>query len=201
MKVQEKKEEINVSGLSKIKKNLTQFHTKKPYIEFFTALLTVPVLLTVIYLNINNIRGDSKTPEVKGEDKTIVVTQPAGNNTEREVIVTKEACEPGIGNVSISSPDEGEDVTDNPVFVDIDYDANGFCNIVWSYRINGGEWSSFDDRSISLYNLDQGDVKLDLRVKSVVNSDTDTLSRRFTYFGSSNNTPSGAPSLTPAPTQ
>ena len=194
-------EEIKKVQKKGFKQSLKEFHTKKPYIEFFTALLTVPVLLTVIYLNLNNIRGNNKPAEVKGEDKTIVVTQPAENSvTEKEVIVTKEACEPGIGNVSMSNPDEGEKTSDNPVYVDIDYDANGYCNIVWSYRENGGEWSSYDDRSIALYNLETGDVKLELRVKSVVNSDTETITRNFTYEGESSITPSEQPSLTPAPT-
>lgn len=197
MEVNEEIKKVQKKGF---RQSLKEFHTKKPYIEFFTALLTVPVLLTVIYLNVNNIRGNNKT-ETKNEDKTIVITQPAGNSSEKEVVVTKDACEPGIGNVSISSPDEGESTSDNPLYVDIDYDANGFCNIVWSYRVNGGQWSSFDDRSIALYNLEPGDVKLELRVKSVVNSDTDTLTRSFTYTGTGNLTPTSDPSLTPAPTQ
>lgn len=195
-KPQEKKEKK--SKLQGIK----DFHKKKPYIEFFTALLTVPVLLTVIFLNVNNIRGNSnKAPDTKkDENQTIVITQAPGESIkEKEVIVTKEACEPGIGDVDISSPTEGENVSENPVFVDIDYDANGYCNIVWSYRINGGEWSSFDDRSISLYNLENGNIKLDLRVKSVVNSDQESLSRNFTYSGTENITPSTT--VTPTLTQ
>ena len=181
--------------------SLKEFHTKKPYIEFFTAALTVPVLLTVIYLNLNNIRGNNKPAEVKGEEsKTIVITQPSSSN-EKEIVITKQACEPGIGEVSISSPDEGDSTSNNPVNVDIDYDANGYCNVVWSYRVNDGEWSGFDDRSIALYNLDPGDVKLELRVKSVVNSDTTTLTRRFNYTGVSNPSISQDPSLTPAPTE
>ena len=194
-------EEIKKVQKKGIKQSLKEFHTKKPYIEFFTALLTVPVLLTVIYLNINNIRGNNKTPEVKGDDKTIVVTQPSVETSEKEVIVTKEACEPGIGDVSISSPDEGDNTAENPVFIDIDYDANGYCNIVWSYKVNDGNWSSFDDRSIALYNLESGDVKLELRVKSVVNSDTESLTRNFTYTGTSDALPSDEPSITPAPTE
>jgi len=198
------KETPNLSGVKKIKKNLKEFHTKKPYIEFFTALLTVPVLLTVIFLNVNNIRGSNTKPaETKPDEKqTIVITQPESKNTtEKEIVVTKEACEPGIGDVSIVSPEEGENLSDNPVFVDIDYNANGKCNIVWSYRINNGDWSNFDDRSIALYNLESGDVKMELRVKSVVNSDTDTLTRRFIYSGITNISPSNSASITPAPTQ
>jgi hypothetical protein len=191
----------NLNNFQKFKKNLKEFHTKKPYIEFFTALLTVPVLVTVIYLNINNIKGSDKTPEVKGEEtKTMVITQPSEKITEKEIVITKEACEPGIGDIVISSPDEGDIVSSNPVFIDIDYEENGYCNIVWSYKINEGEWSNFDDRSIALNNLKSGDIKLELRVKSVVNSDTKTLTRRFIYDGTEEITPSANPiTLTPAP--
>ena len=86
--------------LSIIKHGLKEFHTKKPHIEFFTALLTVPVLLTVIILNVNNLKGDDKkTDTLTDKNQTIVITQPSSSNNtaEKEVIVTKEACEPGIG--------------------------------------------------------------------------------------------------------
>ena len=38
---------------------------KKQYVEFFTALLTVPMLLTVIILNFNNLQGANKKEEPK----------------------------------------------------------------------------------------------------------------------------------------
>lgn len=196
-KPQEKKEKKSFF------QNLKDFPSKKPYIEFFTALLTVPVLLTVIFLNVDNIRGkaDTKATDSKDDSKqTIVITQPPGESVrEKEVIVTEEACEPGIGEFSISSPTEGENVTDNPLFIDIDYDSNGYCNIIWSYRINGGPWSSYDDRSISLYNLENGEVTLDLRVKSVVNSDQESITRTFIYSGTSNISPTEG--VTPTPQQ
>jgi hypothetical protein len=185
----------------RFKKSVKEFHTKKPHIEFFTALLTVPVLLTVIILNINNLKGDEKEPEKEPEtNQTIVITQPGSNETEKEVIITKEACEPGIGEVSIGFPEEGEEVNDNPVMIDVDYEANGYCAVVWSYRVNGGAWSSYDDTSISLYNLPNGNVKLDLRVKSVVNSDTDSLSRNFVYSGAAQS-PTPSSTVTPTPSQ
>ena len=182
-------------------KIIKDFPNKKPYIEFFTALLTVPMLITVIYLNVDKISGEEADPaDTKDDSKqTVIITQPAEEKIkEKEVVVTKEACEPGIGEVTISSPTEGENVTGNPVFVDIDYDSKGYCNIIWSYRINGEDWSSYDDRSISLYNLQNGNVKLDIRVKSVVNSDQETFSRIFKYNGSTSS-PTPTTLLTPTP--
>ncbi len=164
---------------TRLKRSIKEFHTKKPHIEFFTALLTIPVLLTVIILNLNNLKGDEGKETPKNE--TIVITQPVPQ--EKEVIVTKEACKEGIGNISIDNPGEGDEVKDNPIMVDVSYQPNGYCEVVWSYRINGGSWSSYDDRSIALYNLSNGNVKFELRVKSVVNSDQKTLTRNFAYSG------------------
>ena len=180
---------------SRLKKSIKEFHTKKPHIEFFTALLTIPVLLTVIVLNLNNLKGNNNKDASKNE--TIVITQ--GPATEKEVIITKVACKAGIGDISIANPEEDEEVNDNPVMVDINYDAGDFCAVVWSYRINNGSWSSYDDRSIALYNLPNGNVKFDLRVKSVVNSQQKSLTRNFEYSGTQSS-PTPTITLTPAPT-
>ncbi len=185
--------------MNSIKRGLKEFHTKKPHIEFFAALLTVPVLITVLLLNVNNLKGNSDKKESESnKTQTIVVTQPS-TEKEKEVVVTKEVCKPGIGDITIASPDENDSMNDNPVNVDINYEANGYCNVVWSYRVNGGAWSSYDDRSIALYNLSNGNIKLDLRVKSVVNSDEQNLTRNFAYNGNTLD-PTTTPSLTPAPT-
>jgi len=187
-----------------IKHGVKDIHTKKPYLELIAAALTIPVLLTVIILNVNNLKGaDDKKDSETEKTQTIVITQPAGINEgskEKEVIVTKEACKPGIGDVEISSPEENEEITENPVEVNIDYEANGYCAVVWSYRVNGGGWSSYDDSAISLFNLTNGAVKLELRVKSVVDSSSKNITRNFTYTGASN-TPTITPTLTPTPTQ
>lgn len=182
--------------LNNIKKQIREFHTKKPHIEFFTALLTIPVLLTVIILNLNNLRSDNKKDT--GENKTIVITQPAAQ--EKEVIVTKEACKAGIGDITIDNPNEGDLISDNPVMIDINHNAGGYCEAVWSYRINNGTWSSYDDRSIALYNLQNGNIRLELRVKSVVNSQQKTMTRNFVYSGAAitpTTTPTNAPTPTP----
>ncbi|MBI4097624.1 MAG: hypothetical protein HY426_01140 [Candidatus Levybacteria bacterium] len=185
-----------LNSWSRMKKSIKEFHTKKPHIEFFTALLTIPVLLTVIILNLNNLKGSEEKETPKNE--TIVITQSAPQ--EKEVIVTKEACKAGIGDISISSPDENEEVKDNPIMVDIDYDAGEYCAAVWSYRVNNGGWSNYDDRSIALYNLPNGNIKLELRVKSVVGNSQKTLTRNFVYSGaqtSATPTPTNIPTITP----
>lgn len=197
--------EIIKNKLRSVKHGLKDIHTKKPYLELIAAALTIPVLITVFALNVDNLKGnkDAKV-EDNSKTQTIVITQPANDSKtepkEKEVVVTKEACEPGIGDISIATPSENETVTDNPVLVDIDYEQGKYCEVVWSYKVNAGAWSSYDDTSISLYNLSDGNVKLELRVKSVVNSDQKTLTRNFTYSGAAS-TPTVSPSLTPTPTQ
>lgn len=158
---------------------------RKQYIEFFTAILTVPVLLTVIILNVSNLREKDKKETEKTEPvREIVITQPSEKN-EANVSVTTAPCVEEIGPISIDNPTEIEVVTDNPVQVSINYKKGKFCAVVWSYRVNGGRWSDYDDNSVALYNLPQGNIKFDLRVKSVVTGEEKTLSRSFTYKGTS----------------
>ena len=76
-------------------------------------------------------------------------------------------------------------MSDNPVEIDISYDNSQYCGAAWSYRVNDGGWSGYDDRSVALYNLPKGAVKFELRVKSIVGSDTTSLTRNFTYNGQS----------------
>jgi hypothetical protein len=169
---------------------------KKQYLEFFTALLSIPMLITVIILNYNNLNTLNKnkvTPTPLPEK--IYVTIPGSSAVQEEAPVqTTEACKKELGPVSISSPEEKETITDNPVSVDISYDDTTYCGAVWSYRINGGDWSDYDDKSIALYNLPQGDIKFELRVKSIVTKDDDKLTRNFVYKGKSTGSPSASSS-------
>lgn len=169
--------------LKKIAHHYRDIPNKKPYLEFFTAILSIPVLLTVIILNLNSLRGD--------KNKT---TAPTNTNTIEKIYVTgtaekgtaaTEPCTPGIGTIAITSPEENETVMDNPVYVSIAYKKGSYCEVVWSYRINNGKWSDYDNNSIALYNPPPGAIKFDLRVKSIVNSDTDALTRNFIYRGTS----------------
>lgn len=176
--------------LSKVAHHYRDIPNKKPYIEFFTALLSIPVLLTVILLNLNSLRTDktattaAPTPASTAPEK-IYVTVPQQQTVLQPTKAPSQPCTPGIGQVTIASPSENQVVTDNPTLVTITYDNQGFCEVVWAYRVNGGNWSDYDNNSISLYNLPQGQIKLELKIKSVVNSDTDSLTRNFTYKGTS----------------
>jgi hypothetical protein len=165
---------------------------KKAYLEFFTALLTIPVLITVIVLNVSNLKSqkDTKlpTPTLAVPEK-VIVTVPVKNDSSTNSQIqsiptaTPAICKKQIGPIEITSPEENDTLTDNPVNVDIDYTVGEYCAVVWSYRVNGGSWSNYDDKSIALYNLPQGSIKLELRVKSLTSNDQKTLTRNFTYKG------------------
>ena len=176
--------------------SLRKLPEKKHYVEFFTALLSVPVLITVIMLNLNNLQSSNKkaavitpqitqqtiyVPESKNSNNTVTST-PAPTIT---TSISNSACNPDIGPVSITSPAEGDTVTNNPVNITIDYKTGTYCAVVWSYRINNGNWSDYDDKSIALYNVSQGNVKIDLRVKSIANGSEKDLTRNFVYKGES----------------
>ena len=170
--------------LTRILTSYRKIPDKKPYIEFVTAILSIPVLLTVILLNLNTLTGnkEKETKVDKNSTQTIVVTAPAANNNE-PVSTNDEECIPEVGPIEITAPEDGEVVTDNPVFVSVSYKQGEYCSVVWSYRINGGRWSDYDDRSIALYNPPPGNIRFELKVKSIVGNDSRTLTRNFTYQG------------------
>lgn len=178
--------------------------SKKQYIEFFTALLTIPVLLTVIILNLSNLKNSNKPPssQAKEESKPIIVTVPVEKNrqvSEEKPSPTQEICKKEIGPVNIVSPEENETVTDNPVIISVDYDQDTYCAIVWAYRVNNGRYSEYDNKSIALYNPPKGKITVDLKIKSVVTGEEKILTRNFYYAGESSNsdqsiTPTASPS-------
>lgn len=202
----QKKAKSNVKkGTKKVKEEKNLFKrfltsykaipNKKPYVEFFTALLTIPMLLTVVLLNYNTLTNNknakpTETPKSGGNIfvfPTNADKEPTQATTKTEtVVVTKEACKKQLGPVSITSPREGETISDNPASLIVSYDDDEYCSAVWSYRINGGKWSEYDDKSLALYNLPQGNIKVELRVKSLASSDEKTLTRSFTYRGENN---------------
>lgn len=181
-----------MSIVDRIKSSYRALPDKKRYIEFFTALLTVPVLLTVIIANIRNLQSKPATQSAGTGNQTPQVTfipyevksgqQPsvAGTPYPTPTNSLVKECTREVGPVEIISPAEGERVIANPVCIDISYHQGDYCSVVWSYRLNSAPWSQYTDKSICLYNIPPGDQKLDLRVKSIASDDEVLLTRRFT---------------------
>jgi len=192
--------------IQKITKWYRKLPDKKRYLEFITALLSIPVLVTIVLLNITNLNkardqdrqpGPSVSPnggvtiipfEVKNEQLT-----PAANikETEEKTSPNPVFCRRELPPVTIISPKEGEVIVNNYISIDISYEKGEYCSIVWSYSINGSLWSEFTDKAIYLYNLPSGNKTLLLRIKSVVSGDEIVLKRNFFYV---NNTESPTPS-------
>lgn len=176
--------------LERFKKWYRDLPNKKTYLEFISALLTIPVLLTVIITNVNNLNKNNK-PETSPKQesqatqpqvKEVIITSPQNPTTTQAPLNNQ--CIKKVGPVSIVYPEENQTVTKDPVCIDISYKDDNYCSVVWSYRINGGSWSDFDDNSICLYNLSSGQKKLELKVKSIASSDSTILTRNFTVNNS-----------------
>lgn len=164
----------------------------KPHLDLLAALLTIPVLITVIILNFSNLSKITKTtatpsPTQSPQIQTIIEKVPVSTTANPTSSVQ---CVPGIGALSIDDPKENDSKSINPVCITISYQGNNHCGVVWAYRINGGNWSDYSNNAVCLYNMPAGFVTFDLQAKSLVNSDTITLERHFSY----------APAITPTPT-
>ncbi|MBP7832832.1 MAG: hypothetical protein KA035_03615 [Candidatus Levybacteria bacterium] len=197
--------------LSKFLNSIKKAPDRKHYLEFVTAALSIPVLLTVILVNINNLNASKATPEATPAPSTppreIIIRENTGssNNTNVQPTViaptNTEICKKEVGPIAITSPKEGSTVTDNPVNFVIKHDE-AYCSVVWSYRINNGSWSEYSSNAPSIYNMPNGNVRFQLRVQSTVSNDTDSIELNFNYQGGSSvNTPAptSTPSLTPTP--
>jgi len=184
------------SVIERLKKWYRGLPDKKRYLEFITALLTIPVLLTVLLSNVTNLQNQKKA-EVTPTPVAITST-PASKPTDAPAKVpdttpttTPSAqCTPEIGPIEIAYPEEGSTMNEDPICLDIPRSGGNYCSVVWSYRINGSNWSTYTDREVCMYGLSPGTKQLDLRVKSIVSGEEKILRRTFTVAGS----------VTPAPT-
>lgn len=179
--------------LKKTKHSYRTLPDKKQYIEFFTAALTVPMLLTVIIINLNNLRTTNKAAQpapTPAQERPIVVTIPSPESKQSATPQPSSGvCKKGIGPISIDYPEENSIVTDNPIQIDINYKPGDYCAVVWSYRINDGKFSDYDDKSIALYNVPSGTIRFQLKIKSIVTGEEKLITRTFSYRGSSDSTP------------
>ena len=165
-----------------IKSSFTRLPDKKRYLELITALLSIPVLATAIVLNFNNLKPKAAPTPTPTVQEKIVYISPKDEDKATPAPDTEE-CRKDIAPLDITSPRDNETVTDNPVSINIDYTQGSYCAAVWSYRINGGRWSDYSDRSVALFNLPKGTVHFELRVKSIVTGKEKNYTRTFIYDG------------------
>lgn len=188
--------------LVKLVKSLQKAPERKHYLEFITAALSIPVLLTVILLNLNSLNAKKETQnnQTQPTPQTVIIKETSPSNGANQTVITpsSSSCKKEVGPISISYPSEGAIITDNPVNFIIKYNNPDYCSVVWSYRINGGSWSEYSSNSPSIFNLPNGNVTFDLRIQSTVSQDQDQITRKFTYQNSSA-TPSPTAVVTPTP--
>lgn len=192
--------------MQNIGQNLVEWYRglpeKKKYVEFVTAVLSVPVMLTVIIINLNNLNQQKATmqkqqaPQEKTTPIQIVITGDKSNTIPFEPSPTtaltpqvslspsptSKACIKEVGQVSISSPRESEVITKNPVCITIATQSD-YCGVELSYKLNTDVWSDYSDKSICLYNLSNGNHTIQVKVKSTKSNDETTLQRSFVYQG------------------
>lgn len=192
---------------ARMKNKLTKFiewykalPTKKSHVEFITAVLSVPVMLTVIILNLNNLNQQKKqttnerispiqviiTGNKQNEDRTSspAVIQPM-------VSPTTTPCTKEVGPVSILFPRENEVVTKDPLCITIATQSS-YCPVMLSYNLDNGGWSDYTDKNICLHNLMNGNKTIQVKIRSTVSDDSAILQRSFIYQG--NNDPTTTPS-------
>lgn len=184
----------------KVKKTLEWLPAIKPHLDLLAGILTIPVLLTVIILNFSNLSKENKpatpAPSAINSTQPVTVVQIHPTNVP---VVSSATCQPTIGPLSITYPAEGQTVSNNPLCITIDYQSEGYCAVVWAYKINNGPLSDYSNNSVCLYNMAAGKVSFELDVKSLVSSQTKTYTRNFIYQPSTTPTPTStsAPTLTP----
>lgn len=191
--------------LSKLGLLLKKVPDRKHYIEFITAILSIPVLLTVILVNMNNLSAQNKKTASSSPTpvKEVIIHETVKDTPLKapQISPTSSACKKEIGPISISYPAEGAIVSDNPVNFIIRYEDKNYCAVVWSYRINNSSWSEYSSNSPSVYNIPNGTVRFELRIQSTVSSDQAMFQRTFTYQNSASPTPTPSLTQTPTPTQ
>ncbi|PJC54880.1 MAG: hypothetical protein CO028_00015 [Candidatus Levybacteria bacterium CG_4_9_14_0_2_um_filter_35_21] len=181
---------IEFINMRRTKKVVAGLHGKKRHLDLIIALLTIPVLLTVIISNLMNFQKNSKnspTPTPAQTREIIIQTAPTGaqavTQMAKDPVTPIVNCKKLVGPISISFPGEGQTVSDNPICIIIKYDDPNYCSAVWSYRINNNSWSEYSSSSVCLYNLPKGAVKFDLRAQSTVSQNQVNISRSFNYDG------------------
>lgn len=180
---------------------------RKRWFDVLTAILTIPVLLTVIITNIINLQSRNKTetsplPSTTAAPIQITIENPTGEGRVSPVakIATPSpsgpACKEGVPEYEIVSPREGEELSNDPVCVVHAAQTAGYCATTWSYRINDASWSPYTDTPVCLYNMASGPIKFELRIKGA-NGEEKTYTRKFVYNKLNSALPSPQPQVTP----
>lgn len=200
--------------LGKLKEQIHKLPDKKPHLDFIAAILTIPVLLTVLVLNLISLQSRNSntklTPTPAASPSPITQNTNSANQktitplqitSQPQPTTNQQVCIKDIGPIDIAYPQEGQNVPDNPLCIQINYHAGNYCSVVWAYSINHSQLSDYSNNSVCLYNLPEGPNTFLLQVKSLASSSTQTLQRNFIYHNPSitpTNAPTATTTVTPA---
>lgn len=186
--------------LDKIRKWYRSLPDKKVYFELLGAVLTIPVLVTVILLNLTNLSGNKKNDPAPTPQIIRVVEKDPSSNTVTSVpadvggaqrVSPQAVCKKEIGPVNISSPQEGEVTSKNPACITVAYKTGEYCGIEWAVKVDNGAYSEFASKDVCFYNLSPGSKSVNVKVRSLEGGEELILQRNFVY-GSGTATTSAA---------
>lgn len=212
---------------NKIKNWYQNLTDKKKYFEIISAFLTIPMLITVIIVNTNNIKNQKKIQNATATTATPIqviitgsqtkenqptssqpiiptstpklTTTPTPTSTPTPTPTVSTSCIQEIGPIEIISPQEGEIITADQVCLNVSTNPK-YCPLVWSYNLDNSNWSKFNNNDICLYNLTNGPKQLQIQFKNTFTNKTVTLVRNFNYQKTSSVTPTTTPINSPTPT-
>ena len=165
-------------------------------------------------MNIKSNKKEESVNETTNTPAKIFITQipkdkggSQGGITIIPIEITKESQNPAsaecikdIGPIDIVYPKENQTVSEDPVCIEINYQQGNYCSVVWSYRLNGGKYSDYNDKAPCLYNLPAGNATFDMRVKSVASAKELFITRNFKVENSGGGSPTPGQNTSPGPT-
>lgn len=161
---------------SKIKKWYLSLPDRKRYIELITATLSVPMMITVIIVNLYSIKKNKiVTSTATITPIQVVIENPNATNSGRQPSIistptpistltltptptpTNPVCKKDIGEIEILSPQEGELITKDNLCINISTD-NSYCSVTFSYKLDNNDWSDYTtNNNLCFYNLTPGE--------------------------------------------
>ena len=179
---------------------------KKRHIEYISALLSIPVLLSVVALNLLSISNNkNKSVSVPSsapvQAAPIIIERSSTSSAAPTAPATAQSgCIKKVSPISIDYPSENQTLSDNPLCFVIDYTDSDYCSVAWSYKINNGSWSDYSTNAPCIYNPPEGNNTFHLRVQSIVDqSQQKALTRNFTYVSSVTIIPTPTATASPTP--
>lgn len=169
---------------------------KKKYIDLVTAALTIPVLISVIVTNLVNLNHDKNKDIISAKvvqptvERIIIketeFPKPTLEKKKTEITITPSPtikCDTNLPIFEIISPAENEKISNDPTCVTLNQiDKGNYCSFLHAYRVNdSSSWSTYSDEPICLYNMASGDIKLEIKIKSISIGIEKTYTRNFTY--------------------